>query len=106
VQRLVLAEGLALDALTPARLVEMSGLKTPVLLYQRDDARVAVEVELTVKSRQQIYIGFTDHLRAIGAGQYQTVRYLFAREAMAQLCRGLLPLRRPPNSRLAVRPGS
>lgn len=89
VQRVVLAEDISLDDLTPARLIERNDLKTPDALFDRDGRTEAIEVELTVKSHKHIYIAFGDHLAAMSTGEYAAVRYLFAQPSHCATYRAL-----------------
>ncbi|RZI40350.1 hypothetical protein EGT07_23700 [Herbaspirillum sp. HC18] len=70
------------DAATPERLIKEVGRKIPDAVIAKDGIKTALEIELNYKSKQQIYIGLIDHIKAIRDGKYSRVEYVFTDETM------------------------
>jgi hypothetical protein len=70
------------ESVIPERLIRAVGKKMPDSLLVKEDIRTALEIELNYKSKQQIYLGFIDHVRAIRDNKYARVEYIFTDKTM------------------------
>ncbi|WKB50500.1 hypothetical protein [Eleftheria terrae] len=82
VQRAVLNRRSSWDRVVPERLLKERGKKIPDAVLMSGEAKTALEVELTYKTRTKIYLAFTDHARAIRDGAYAKVEYVFVDPVM------------------------
>ena len=77
VQRSILSRRALWDSVIPERLLKERGKKVPDAILIKDNIKTALEIELTLKTKNKIYLAFTDHARAYRDGLYNKVIYVF-----------------------------
>lgn len=77
VQRAILSRRRLWDTVIPERLLKERGKKVPDAILILGNIRTALEIELTLKTKNKIYLAFTDHARAFRDGVYNKVIYVF-----------------------------
>lgn len=77
VQRAIITRRHLWTEVIPERLLKERGKKVPDAILIKDGIKTALEIELTLKTKNKIYLAFTDHARAYRDGIYKHVVYVF-----------------------------